>query len=55
MFQVTPLKGGMPRPARILKSLVCDACGESVMESRTRRFRGKKLCIPCFAEVEQKV
>jgi formylmethanofuran dehydrogenase subunit E len=54
MFEVTPLDAGMPRPARILKSLVCEACGESVMESRTRRFDGQTLCIPCFAAVEQK-
>lgn len=45
----------MPRGAAILDSLVCEACGESVMESRTRRFAGKTLCIPCFAAVEQKI
>ena len=55
MFQITPLQCGPPRPAQILGSLVCESCGESVMESRTRRFSGKTLCIPCFAEVEQKI
>jgi len=30
-------------------------CGESTMESRTRRFAGETYCIPCFADVEQKV
>jgi formylmethanofuran dehydrogenase subunit E len=54
MFDVIPLEQGMPRPARILKSLVCEECGESVMESRTRRFGGRTLCIPCFDAVEQK-
>ncbi len=44
----------LPRPARVLESLTCDACGESTMESRTRRFAGKTLCIPCFLRVEQK-
>ncbi|EFL53238.1 formylmethanofuran dehydrogenase subunit E region [Solidesulfovibrio fructosivorans JJ]] len=44
-----------PRRAAILSSLVCEACGESVMESRTRRFAGKTLCIPCFMAVEQKI
>ncbi|MBU1156998.1 MAG: TraR/DksA C4-type zinc finger protein, partial [Proteobacteria bacterium] len=34
--------------ARILTSLVCEACGESVMESRTRRLEGRTMCIPCF-------
>lgn len=44
-----------PRPAKILDSLTCTACGESTMESRTRRFAGETYCIPCFADVEQKV
>jgi formylmethanofuran dehydrogenase subunit E len=43
-----------PRPARILDSLTCAACGESTMESRTRRFGGQDYCIPCFEKVEQK-
>jgi formylmethanofuran dehydrogenase subunit E len=43
------------RPARILTSIVCDACGESTMESRVRLFEGKKLCTPCFQRVEQKI
>lgn len=45
----------MPRGASILDSLVCEHCGESTMESRTRRFGGKTLCIPCFTAVEQKI
>lgn len=44
-----------PRPARILESLRCETCGEMTMESRTRRFNGKTLCIPCFEKVGQKV
>lgn len=44
-----------PRSAVILDSLQCECCGESTMESRTRRFSGKVLCIPCFMEVEQKI
>ena len=43
-----------PKPARILASLKCEACGEMAMESRTRRFDGKTLCLPCFEKVEQK-
>jgi formylmethanofuran dehydrogenase subunit E len=38
----------IPARARILTSLVCDACGEMTMETRTRRFQGRTLCIPCF-------
>ena len=43
-----------PSSARILKSLVGESCREKTMESRTRRFDSKTLCIPCFNKVEQK-
>jgi len=55
MFQVTAVDQGSPRPPKILESLVCDHCGEKTMESRTRRFAGATLCIPCFQMVEQKI
>lgn len=45
----------LPRPARILQSMTCDHCGEIHMESRSRRFAGETLCIPCFNKVEQKI
>jgi formylmethanofuran dehydrogenase subunit E len=44
-----------PRRAVILSSLACARCGEGVMESRSRRFAGQTLCIPCFMAVEQKI
>lgn len=55
LFTVSQPQMTLPRPPSILQSLVCEKCGEGVMESRTRRFQGKTLCIPCFASVEQKV
>lgn len=54
MFIVTEPALPAPKPARILASLKCEACGEMTMESRTRRFDGKTLCLPCFEKVEQK-
>ena len=54
MFAVTDPALPAPKPARILASLKCEACGEMAMESRTRRFDGKTLCLPCFEKVEQK-
>lgn len=54
MFVVTDPALPAPKPARILASLKCEACGEMAMESRTRRFDGKTLCLPCFEKVEQK-
>jgi formylmethanofuran dehydrogenase subunit E len=54
MFIVTESSFPVPKPGRILQSLLCEACGEMTMESRTRRFGGKTLCLPCFKKVEQK-
>ena len=48
LFEVKEPDVPMPHSARILTSLVCDECGESVMESRTRRLEGRTMCIPCF-------
>ncbi|MBU2467660.1 MAG: TraR/DksA C4-type zinc finger protein [Proteobacteria bacterium] len=48
LFSVKEPDVSMPRSARILTSLVCEECGESIMESRTRRLAGRTLCIPCF-------
>ncbi|HBR06755.1 MAG TPA: formylmethanofuran dehydrogenase [Desulfovibrio sp.] len=55
MFEVQDLPVRPPRPARILQSVACAACGELTMESRTRRFDGRTLCISCFEAVEQKI
>ena len=55
MFTVRAADRPAPSRAHILQSLTCETCGESVMESRTRRLGGKTLCIPCFEAVEQKV
>ena len=55
LFTLQPLDQPPPRPARILASLTCEDCGESTMESRTRRFAGKTLCIPCYGKIEQKI
>jgi len=54
LFEIMAPNEVMPRSARILASLTCEACGEATMESRTRRFAGKTLCQPCFDKVEQK-
>ena len=39
-----------PEKARIRDSLICDFCGEMVMENRTRMVNGKTSCIPCALE-----
>lgn len=55
VFDIQTMKIPDPRPARILASLKCADCGEMAMESRTRRFEGQTLCIPCFEKIEQKI
>ncbi|MBB5022516.1 FmdE family protein [Desulfurispira natronophila] len=55
LFRVEEISVPSPRSAVILESLACEACTEKTMESRTRRFGGRTLCIPCFNQVEQKV
>ncbi|PKN66051.1 MAG: formylmethanofuran dehydrogenase [Deltaproteobacteria bacterium HGW-Deltaproteobacteria-15] len=54
LFEIKPPAGPMPKAARILSPAVCESCGETVMETRTRRFGGKLLCIPCFDAVEKR-
>jgi formylmethanofuran dehydrogenase subunit E len=44
---------GEPEPARIRKSVTCAFCGESVMETRTRKIHGKLACIPCAEQIER--
>ena len=55
LFEVKSPDGPVPKKARILASLICEDCGEPVMESRTRRFQGRTLCIPCFEKSEPRL
>lgn len=47
LFWIDDLTLDLPAPARIHDSVVCDRCGEPVMETRTRRRGERVLCIPC--------
>ncbi|GAB4337441.1 MAG: FmdE family protein [Candidatus Abyssubacteria bacterium] len=47
LLKWTPLAAQPPKPARIRPSIVCEKCGEQVMETRIRKVGGKNLCIPC--------
>jgi formylmethanofuran dehydrogenase subunit E len=48
IISVTPAFVSDPEPAKIRDSVLCTTCGESVMETRTRKSDGKTVCIPCF-------
>jgi formylmethanofuran dehydrogenase subunit E len=41
-----------PEPARIMKTVTCEICGEGVMETRTRKIHGKTACIPCAEKID---
>ncbi|RJP24872.1 MAG: formylmethanofuran dehydrogenase [Candidatus Abyssobacteria bacterium SURF_5] len=43
-----------PAPARIHQSIVCENCGEQVMDTRIRRLKGRSLCIPCAEAAAKK-
>ena len=47
LFEIKDPPDQLPAPARIHKSIVCDTCGEAIMETRIKQIEGKKLCIPC--------
>jgi formylmethanofuran dehydrogenase subunit E len=48
LFEVKPVQADPPAKARVLSSLICDACGEAVMESRMHEHQSRRLCLLCF-------
>jgi formylmethanofuran dehydrogenase subunit E len=47
LFSIREETIALPETARIHQSVVCQRCGEMVMETRTRSVSGSSLCIPC--------
>ncbi len=54
LFSIGNVREPLPQRARILETLICESCGEGVMESRIRHLGGKRLCIPCFEAEERR-
>ena len=54
LFKIEQAVDPIPKKARVVSSLICESCGESVMETRTRRFQNQVLCIPCFETMEKR-
>lgn len=48
MYWVDEVSLELPPAAQVLPSLLCDSCGEPVMETRLLTVEGRRLCIPCF-------
>jgi formylmethanofuran dehydrogenase subunit E len=47
IVSVSPVSIQEPEPARIMKSIPCTFCGESVMVSRVMEIDSQACCIPC--------
>jgi formylmethanofuran dehydrogenase subunit E len=50
ILSISPVSIQEPEPARIMKSIPCAFCGESVMVSRVRKIDGQACCIPCHKQ-----
>jgi len=47
LFDVREVEIEAPAKARMFASVICEECGEAVMEPRARLKLGKVVCIPC--------
>lgn len=50
LFEVKEVLEPVPAHAPMVDSVICAVCGEKVMETKARLFRGATLCPPCFQE-----
>ena len=48
LFNVAEVSIEVPAKARMFASVICEECGEAVMETRARLKLGKIVCIPCL-------
>ena len=53
LFEIKQAREPIPEKSRMMDNLKCDACGEAVKESHTRKSNHKTLCIPCFEDLEK--
>jgi formylmethanofuran dehydrogenase subunit E len=42
-----------PEPAQIRRSIKCDFCAESMMDTRAEKISGKLACIPCAKKLRE--
>ena len=47
LFKIEEISPDIPPKARIIKSGICDFCGEPTKMDLLRQMNGKKICIPC--------
>ncbi len=54
LFDAQQVEAVVPAQARKHDSLMSAGCGERVMETCARLFRGELYCIPCFEMRERR-
>lgn len=54
LFRIERVTVDLPKEAEIRESVLCEACGEAVMDTRTRKVRGRRVCIPCAEKKRRK-
>lgn len=52
IFSVREIEVEIPPPARIVKSMICDVCGEPVMETKVVEDYGRKICLSCAEKAQ---
>ena len=55
LFDVTEITAELPPRARIFPTVICESCGEGVMEPRLSLVRGQKICPACLLESDPAV
>jgi len=50
LFEIREVKIPQPEYSRLFDTMICDECGETVIETKTHKFEKKILCQPCFEE-----
>jgi len=52
LISISAAKHEIPSRAMIFNSPQCDRCNERIMETRLMDYHNKKVCIPCFNELQ---
>lgn len=50
LFKIQDVELNLPSEAKIFNSVICEYCGEKVMEARARLKNGKIACLACTEE-----
>ncbi|WP_371366821.1 hypothetical protein SRRS_10310 [Sporomusa rhizae] len=50
LFKIQDVELNLPSEAKIFNSVICEYCGEKVMEARARLKNGKTACLACTEE-----